>query len=49
MIAGVDVSIDQHPDDKPIDYAEAVGRGNIEFAIVQFRDEIRGRRAPGTS
>lgn len=40
MITGVDVSIDQHPDGKAIDYEEAVSKGSIEFAICQYRDEI---------
>jgi len=41
MIAGVDVSIDQHsPNGEAIDYETAVAKGNVEFAIVQYRDEV---------
>ncbi|HVB05984.1 MAG TPA: hypothetical protein VNF07_07060, partial [Acidimicrobiales bacterium] len=38
MITGVDVSVFQHPDGKPIDYELAVEKG-VDFAIIEYRDE----------
>lgn len=40
MITGADFAEYQHPNGAKIDYETAVKKGGIEFAIVQYRDEI---------
>ncbi len=38
MLSGVDLSVWQHPEGKPIDYAKAVAKG-VDFAIIEYKDE----------